>query len=164
VLVHDAEENWSADVFGAQWSWDQGGEDVQSGGFAATSFGGKEVEPGCKVKGTDRVGMAAPESKSVGSAKRQHEVSGIAGGDLVKEFRAIDGFGPGFDSGELDGIGLGFNGKLGSVYRDFCVEGLDSEVEAASFSAANAVVLGAGEPGEALEGFLIEVGGSPGVD
>ena len=96
------------------------------------------------MKGIDRVGMAAPEGKGIGSAKRQDHVSGKAGGDLVKELWAIHGLGPGFDGREFDGVGLGIDGKLGPANRDFCVEGLDAELEAPSFSAANAVILGAG--------------------
>src|SRR2546422_10900295 len=59
VLVHDAEENWSADIFGAQWSRDQSGKDVQSGSFAATTFWGKEGEARGKVKCADGMVRAA---------------------------------------------------------------------------------------------------------
>src|SRR5438034_4122303 len=61
VLVHDAEENWGAHVFGAQWSRDHGGKDIQSGGFGAISIWRKQGEARTKVNRIGRVGGAAAE-------------------------------------------------------------------------------------------------------
>ncbi len=44
LLVHDAEQDGGAHVFGAEWARDHGGHDIESGGLAAAAFGGEEVE------------------------------------------------------------------------------------------------------------------------
>ncbi len=102
--------------------------------------------------------MGGPEAEGIGSARRQEEVKGITGGDLVQDFGAIYGLGPEFDGGQLDGVGLGLEVKFGAVFGDFGVEGFDAEVEAFGFGASGAVVLGGGELGEAIERrYIVEL-------
>ena len=86
------------------------------------------------------------------SAGRQDEVKRISGGGLVQSFGAIYGFGPRYDVGELDGIGLRFQVEFGAAFGDFGVEGLDAEAEAFGLGAARAVVFGRGKAGETGEG------------
>ena len=56
--------------------------------------------------------------------------------------------GPWLDGRELDGIGLGLDGKLGPYSGDFGIEGSDPEMELSSFGAASAIILSRREPGE----------------
>jgi len=70
----------------------------------------------------------------------------------VQHFLAVDGLGPGFNEGQLDGAGLGVVAGLESATGDFGVEGLEADAEAGGFGLAGAIVLSGGESGEAGEG------------
>ena len=86
---------------------------------------------------------------------------GIAGGDLVKDFRAVHGLGPGLRGGE-SGEGSVERGALsvefGAAFGDFSVQGFDPQSEAFGLGSAAAVVFGGAEEGEALEGrYIVEL-------
>jgi len=101
LLVHDAEQDGGAHVFGAKWPGDQGGEDIEGGGFATTALGGIEVEARRLVESAEGVGMGAPEGEGISGARGQDDIVGEASGDLVQECRGVEhGFGPGFSDGK----------------------------------------------------------------
>src|ERR1043166_1321214 len=106
-------------------------------------------------KGAEGVGMSGPESEGVGSAGRQDNAENEAVGDLVQDFCAIDGLGPGFNESQFDGASLGVVVGDESAPGDFGVEGFEPDAEPDGFCRADAVVLSGGELGEAGEGFGI---------
>ncbi|HWI57504.1 MAG TPA: hypothetical protein VNZ22_09770, partial [Bacillota bacterium] len=154
-LVHQAEEDGGGDVFGAQRPGHEGGEDIQGGGFAAVAVGGREVQARAMQKRTRRMGMGAPEGQGIGSAGWQDQVAGETGGDLGEDIGAGDWFGPGFNVRQGQGAALDFVIELGLEAGDFAVEGVFADAQAFGFGIAEAVVLGGGEAGEALEGLFV---------
>src|SRR5207247_3806855 len=118
----------------------------------------KKVETRTQMKRSKGVGMDAPQRKSIRSAKRQHHVSGVAAGNLVKQFRTVHRLRPRLDGWKFDGIGLRFDAQFCSDFRDFRIESLEPEVEPPGFRAPSAVVLGGRELGQSLKGVLVGVG------
>jgi len=128
-----------------------GGHDIEGGGFAAAGFGGSEVEARGSGKGGDGIGVRDPEGENDGGAGVEVEVKEEAVMDLVKEGGGVgDGFGPGGELGQDDGIGLGVVFEAAGAF-DFVIEGGEAEVEAFGFGAADVVVFDGGEAGEAAE-------------
>ena len=100
------------------------------------------------------VSVSVPESEGIGSDKRQFDVEGETGGDLVQDLCAIHGLGPRLDALEFDGARL-FVVAQWPEFCDFGVEGFDTDAKTFRFGFACAVVVGGGQTGEALEGFLV---------
>ena len=152
VLVDEAKEDRSGQVLGAQGARGHGGEKIEGGGLATLRFGGSEVQARGVKKGVESVGVSGPEGEDRGRAGRQDDGAHEAGEDLVQDLCVVDGLGPGFNEGQLDGAGLGVVIGFESAPGDFGVEGFEADAEAGGFGLAGAVVLGGGEGGEAGEG------------
>src|SRR5438034_8023318 len=106
--------------------------------------------------------VSVPESDGIGGARGQFDVKGKTGRDLVQDLCAIHGLGPRLDVLEFDGACL-FVVAQRPEFGDFGVEGLDTDAKTFGFGFACAVVVGGGQTGEALEGFLVW-GGSLGLE
>jgi hypothetical protein len=111
VFIADAVEHSGLDIVGAQDVRAEAGDEVEGGGFAATRFGGGNVEPGRVGKGFDCVGVTGPEGQNYEGAGREEEIVDGAIVDLVEKGRSIsDRFGPGFEAAEDDGVRGGVSG------------------------------------------------------
>jgi len=157
VLVNEAKEDGSGQVLGAQGARGHGGEEIEGGGLATLGFGGSEVQARRVKKGVKGVRVSGPEGEDCRRAGWQEDRAHEAGEDLVQDFLSVDGLGPGFNEGQLDGAGLGIVVGLESAAGDFGVESLEADAEAGGFGLAGAIVLGGGESGKANEG--VGVGG-----
>jgi len=155
VLGDEAEEDRGSEVLGAKGSWSHGGDEIDGGGLATLGLDRGEIQARGMEKGARGVGVRVPEGDGLGTAARQDDTENEAVGDLVEDFRAVDGFGPGFNDRQFDGAGLGVVVGFESAPGDFGVEGLEADAEAHGFGFADAVVLGGGKPGEGGEGFGI---------
>ena len=140
LLVNDAEEDGGFQIFGAERPGRHRSEDLERGGFATAAFRGMEVEPRGLVKSAESVSVSTPEGDGNASAGADGEVELEAGEDLSEDLSAVDGFGPGFEFREFDGIGLGIIKELGAASGDQAIEGASAQAEAFGFLEANTVI------------------------
>ncbi len=57
VLVDEAEQDGGGQIFGAEGTGCEGGNEIEGGGFAAAGFGGGEIEPGTLGKSAETMGV-----------------------------------------------------------------------------------------------------------
>jgi hypothetical protein len=63
-----------------------------------------QVEARGLVEGADGVGVSGPQGDSIAGAGAEGEVEAEAIMNLVEDFSAIDGLGPGFEVGEFNRV------------------------------------------------------------
>jgi hypothetical protein len=110
-----------------------------------------EVEPRGLVKSAESVGVSTPESDGNVGAGADGEVEVEAEEDLIEDLSPVDGFGPGFELRQFDGIGLGVIKELGAASGDQAIEGASAQTEAFGLLEANTVIFDGCKAGEALE-------------
>jgi len=154
VLVDQAEEDGSGQVFGAESTGREGGDDIEDGGFAAARFGRGDVKARALDESGEAVGVGVPKGESLGGPGRKNEIMTEAVGDLCQESCAVDRFGPfkwGMQSAECGVEGF-IIANLVAEAGDFGVESFDADAKLAGGFFSGAVVVHGRKGCEGAEG------------